>query len=139
MGKYEFIKTANIVPIRKVLELEYEDGYGGEIKKLKINVYPFTVEEKITYKNMEEEIKLLKDSEDEKNKKLSVSMSEDLSYQMCYDIIKKDDKEATLEIIKKFPINWISEIIFKALEFEGVSKEDIEKVTKDVKKDLNEP
>ena len=47
MSKYEFIKTSNIVSKAKIVKLEYDQDYSGEIKTLEVKVYPYTVAEKL--------------------------------------------------------------------------------------------
>ena len=51
MSKFDFIKDKNIVPVHKKLTLEYEADYSGKTEKIDIKVYPYTVEEKLAFKN----------------------------------------------------------------------------------------
>ena len=123
MSKYEFIKTSNIVSQAKTLTLKYDQDYSGELKTLDVNVYPYTVEEKLHLQNMHKESeKLTKEGNiEEANKK-----QEAATYESAFMVFKKDDKEVTLEIVKKMPTDWLTKVIYKALEFEGVTEKQIE-------------
>lgn len=135
MGKYDFIKDKNIVAVHKNLSLEYESDYSGKTETIDIRVYPYTVEEKLKFKNKNDEGSKLMESSDENEKKQGTDMIQEATYEAVFDVLKKDDKDVTLEHVKKMPEAWLDKIIFKALEFEGITEEQIKEQTS--KKDLN--
>lgn len=128
MSKYAFIKDTNIVPVHKTLKLTYEEDYSGESKTLEVNIYPYTVEEKLYIKNVSEEATVLLKSENKEDVEAGNKKSEENLYHSSLVILKKDDKDITLDIIKKMPVTWLNEIIMSALEFEGIDRKELEKL-----------
>ena len=134
MGKYDFIKDKHIVPVHKNLSLEYEADYNGKTETIDVRVYPYTVEEKLKFKNKNDEGSKLMESKDEKEKEHGIDLVQEATYEAVFDVLKKDDNEITLDHIKKMPESWLDKIIFKALEFEGITEEQIKDKSK---KDFN--
>jgi len=130
MGKYDFISTANIVPLPKKLVYKYQEGYDGEEKEITFNIYPYTVKEKLEMQEKNKLIKQFMDSNTEDDSKQATKLLEELGYTSAYYVLKKEDKDITMDIIKKLPLDLIDEIAFKALEFEGITKESIKEHTK---------
>lgn len=124
MSKYEFLKSESIIPLHKTLSLEYEKGYNGELKTVEFNVYPFTVKEKLEIQNMYNKAKKLLESKSKKDKEDGIELSKDIDDKSTYFILRKDDPETTMDIVKKLPIKWKEKLMLKAMEFEGVSPED---------------
>lgn len=124
MGKYDFIKTENIVSVHKVLKLEYEAGYSGSKKELIVKVYPYTVEEKLNLANLNEQLKAAKTDEEIK------SYSEELNIKSALYVLQKDDEEADEEVVKKLPAEWINKLTYKALEFEGFEENQLKDLAK---------
>ena len=127
MGKYEFIKTGNLVPVHKELIIDYENGYNGAVKQLIFKIYPFTVKEKTMLQQSNAEgTKLL---EKEETREQGEKLITDATYDATYVILKKDDPEVDIETVKQIPFVWLNKIIYKALEFEGVTEKQIKDIT----------
>ncbi len=132
MSKYDFIKDKNIVPVHKKLVLKYEADYSGNEQELEINVYPFTVKEKLQFKNESTEATKLMKSKNVISKKSGEELMLTATYNSVFAVLKKDDKDITIDIVKKMPDSWYDKIIFKSLEFEGITEEQIKSSKKEV-------
>lgn len=130
MGKYDFINTANIVPLPKTLVYKYQDGYEGMEKEITFKIYPYTVEEKLEMQNKNKLIRGHLDTKTEEGTTKANKLLEELGYTSAYYVLKKEDKDIKMETIKKLPISLIDEIAFKALEFEGITKDSIKEQSK---------
>jgi hypothetical protein len=122
MGKYDFIRKDGVVPVRKKLVLQYEENYGGEIKDFEVNVYPYTVEEKLTLQTLADEAGKLIEGTPEQQK-IAGEKYKEYNKLAVYYVLKKDDPEVSEDIIDNIPSDWVNEIVYTALEFEGISKE----------------
>ena len=129
MGKYDFIKTENIVSVHKLLKLEYEKEYTGEKQELLVKVYPYTVQEKLELSNLNDALKKLLDDDNADAKEVEL-LNEELNYKSAFYILRKDDKEITEDIIKKLPKDWINKLVYKTLEFEGFTEEQLNSLSK---------
>ena len=130
MGKFEFIKTKNIVPVAKKIKLQYEEDYRGEVKEIEIKVYPYTVGEKLELQNLYKQIEELKDQLKNDNDPKLIELYEDLTYRSAFFILKKNDPTLVEEDMKKFPKEWLQPLTYKVLEFEGIDEETIKERTK---------
>jgi len=129
IGKYDFIKTENIVSVHKLLKLEYEKDYSGQKQELLVKVYPYTVEEKLELTNLNKKLqKLLKqDNYDEKEVEI---LNEEIMIKSALYVLKKDDPSVDEEIVKKMPKDWRIKLSYKALEFEGFEEDQLKKLSK---------
>jgi hypothetical protein len=135
MSKFDFIKDKNIVPVHKILTLEYETEYSGNTEQIDIRIYPYTLAEKLAFKNKNDEASKLRESKKEEDVKRANDLIQEATYEAVFAVLKKDDPTTTLTHVKKLPETWLDKIIFKALEFEGIDEEKIREQTQ--KKELN--
>ncbi len=132
MSKYEFIKTQHIVPVKKTYKWTYEVGYNGESKSLDINVYPYTVEEKLELQTATKQAQLkLKNSEITIKEQGGRELQEVADRSALY-ILKKEDETITIEQIQKMPAEVKTDLMYLALEFEGFKRDDLEGQSKKV-------
>ena len=113
-----------ISPAAKRLILEVEKD--GEADSITLNIYPYTVQDKIEIENMDKELK---------KKKAGTKEYEDYSKyiteNIVYIILKKTIEDISLSDIKtNIPPIWYEPIIQKCLEFEGVTQEKFEEFKK---------
>jgi len=130
MGKYDFIKTEHVVPVKKTYDWTYEIGYGGETKTISINVYPYTVEEKLELQTATKKAQdLMKSTVAENNEKGAQELQE-ITDKSAWYILKKDSDDVQLETVKKLPTEVKTDIMYMALEFEGFKRETLEAQSK---------
>ena len=129
MGKYDFIKTENIVSVHKLLKLEYEKNFTGEKQELLVKVYPYTVAEKLELTNLNNRAQELINDKNADPAEVD-SISNELNHKSAYFILKKDDANIDMETVSKIPKEWINKLIYKALEFEGLTEDQLNSLSK---------
>ena len=129
LGRFDFIKTENIVPIHKTYVWKYEQGYNGQIKELKFNIWPYLLEEKLEVQSLTKKMTALSNGT-ESEKEQSLEMANEIINKAAYYILKKEDKDVSMETVEKIPTDVKNELMLTALEFEGFTREQMDDAAK---------
>ena len=57
----------------------------------------------------------------------ATKLQEEATFESGFLVFKKDDPTIELDTVRLMPTEWLTKVIYKALEFEGITEKQIEK------------
>lgn len=120
MPKMSKDSIKGLSPTAKQITFKAENSEGKEVDAT-FFIYPFTTDEKLQLRQLQEEANNTEDEE----KQLEVTT------RVVHMILRKSIEELTIDEVKQnIPTQWFDDIISKALEHEGVEQKEIEDIKK---------